>query len=338
MHRNGEHSLEPWQHEHTFGLHREKAAERRTRQVVYITATTMGVEIAAGIAFGSMALLADGLHMGSHALALAISAFAYLWMRRRAGHPDYVLGTGKIASLAGYTGALLLLVPALAMAWESVHRLYVPRPIDFDWAIAVAVVGLTVNVACAIILQKAGHEHDHAHDHGHEHKHAHGHAPHAHHAHKDDHNLRSAYLHVIADALTSVLAIVALLAGSLWGQVWLDPVMGLVGAALITIWSWGLLRDSGHVLLDRVVRREVREGVRRAIEGDKSAEADNRLADCHVWSIGPGIYAAALAVVTHDPQPPDHYKALIPDDLGIRHVTVEVHGCEDRPGGAPLAP
>lgn len=323
MHQNGSHSLAPWRHDHSFGLERRRAAEHRTRQVVVITAVTMGVEIFAGLVFGSMALLADGLHMGSHALALGISAFAYLWMRHKAGHPSYVLGTGKIASLSGYTGALLLMVPAVGMAWESVQRLYAPRPIDFEWAIVVATLGLMVNIGCALILQKGeGHAHDHAgSDHDDHAGHDHGRAKVGH----DDHNLRSAYLHVIADALTSVLAIVALLAGAYWGQVWLDPVIGIVGAILIAVWAWGLVRDSGNVLLDRAVRAEVRDGVRQAIESD----ADNRLADFHVWSIGPGIYAAVLSVVTHDPRPPGYYKSLIPDDLGIRHATVEVHCCEE---------
>lgn len=323
MHQTGSHSLAPWQHDHSFGLHKERVAERRTRQVVAITAATMVVEIVAGLAFGSMALLADGLHMSSHALALSISAFAYLWMRRKAGHPSYVLGTGKIASLSGYTGALLLLVPAAAMAWESLERLYVPRPIIFEWAMVVAAIGLVVNVVCALILKSGG---GHVHSHGYSH---HNHDTHLSgaQAHREDHNLRSAYLHVIADALTSIMALVALFAGAYWGQVWLDPVMGIAGAVLILVWAWGLLRDSGSVLLDRSVDPTVREGVRRAIEG----EADNRLADFHVWAIGPGIYAAALSVVTHDPMPPQHYKDLIPDDLGIEHATIEVHRCEERP-------
>lgn len=322
MHQTGSHPLAPWQHDHSFGLHKERVAERRTRQVVAITAATMVVEIVAGLAFGSMALLADGLHMGSHALALAISAFAYLWMRRKAGHPSYVLGTGKIASLSGYTGALLLLIPAAAMAWESMERLYVPRPINFEWAMAVAAVGLVVNVVCALILKSGGgHLHRHSHDHHHHDTQLSGTE-----AHREDHNLRSAYLHVIADALTSVMAIVALFAGAFWGQVWLDPVMGIAGAMLILVWAWGLLRDSGSVLLDRSVASTVREGVRKAIEG----EADNRLADFHVWAIGPGIYAAALSVITHDPMPPQHYKDLIPDDLGIEHATIEVHRCEEQ--------
>ncbi len=329
MHQTGSHSLAPWRHDHSFGLHRKRAAERRTRQVVVITALTMVVEIAAGLAFGSMALLADGLHMGTHALALSISAFAYLWMRRRAGHPSYVLGTGKIASLSGYTGALLLLIPAVVMAWESVARLYSPRAIDFQWAIGVATVGLLVNIGCAVILRRGG-GHDHGHSHGHAHPHLHDGDAAAGGGSREDHNLRAAYLHVIADALTSVLAIVALSAGALWGQVWLDPVMGIAGAVLITVWAWGLLRESGNVLLDRSVRPNVREGVRKAIEG----EADNRLADFHVWSIGPGIYAAALSVVTHDPMPPGHYRALIPETLGIKHVTIEVHRCEDAPAPA----
>lgn len=323
MYRTGSHSLAPWQHDHSFGLHKQRTAERRTRQVVLITAVTMVLEIVAGLAFGSMALLADGLHMSSHALALSISAFAYLWMRRKAGHPSYVLGTGKIASLSGYTGALLLLVPAVAMAWESVERLSVPRPIDFQWAMAVAVVGLVVNVVCAVILQAGGghgHSHHHAHDHDDARRPWSGGREH-----REDHSLRSAYLHVIADALTSVFAIVALFAGAYWGQVWLDPVMGIAGAVLIAVWSWGLLRDSSNVLLDRAVRPEVRDGVRRAIEG----EADNKLADFHIWSIGPGIYAAALSVVTHDPMSPRHYKDLIPEELGIKHATIEVHRCEE---------
>ncbi|MFT5539617.1 MAG: cation diffusion facilitator family transporter [Alphaproteobacteria bacterium] len=318
MHQTGARSLEPWRHDHSFGLHKKRSAEHRTRQVVVITTVTMAVEIMAGLAFGSMALLADGLHMGSHALALSISAFAYLWMRRKAGHPSYVLGTGKIASLSGYTGALLLLVPAIGMAWESVNRLYAPRAIDFEWAIVVATLGLIVNVGCALILQSGGgetHSHDHDHHHGASKKNEH----------HEDHNLRSAYLHVIADALTSVLAIIALGAGAYWGQVWLDPIMGIAGAGLIAIWSWGLIRDSSKVLLDRSVHPDIREGVRAAIEG----AADNSLADFHVWSIGPGIYAAALAVVTHEPKAPDHYKSLIPSNLGIKHITVEIHSCED---------
>jgi cation diffusion facilitator family transporter len=326
MHQTGSQSLAPWRHDHSFGLHRKRAAERRTRQVVVITALTMILEIAAGLAFGSMALLADGLHMGTHALALSISAFAYLWMRRRAGHPSYVLGTGKISSLSGYTGALLLLIPAVVMAWESVARLYSPRAIDFEWAIGVAALGLLVNVGCAVILRRGG-DHDHAHLHHHDQ--AAGAAP-AGGGSREDHNLRAAYLHVIADAMTSVLAIIALAAGALWGEVWLDPVMGITGAVLIVVWAWGLLRDSGNVLLDRSVRPNVREGVRKAIEN----EADNRLADFHVWSIGPGIYAAALSVVTHDPMPPEHYKALIPETLGIEHATIEVHRCEDAPAPA----
>ncbi len=319
MHSHDTHSLAPWRHDHRFGLHRRRSAESRTASVVVITAITMVAEIVGGIAFGSMALLADGLHMGSHALALTISVFAYVWMRRKAGDTRYALGTGKISALSGFTGALLLLIPVASMAWESVLRLATPRPIEFRWALIVAVVGLVVNLACALILQRAG-DHDHGHDHGreHEHDHAPGHGRH------DDHNLRSAYIHVMTDAATSVLAIVALLAGALWGQVWLDPVMGLVGAVVILIWALGLMRDTSHVLLDRTARPEVREGVRKAIE----LEGDNRLADFHVWSIGPGIHAAALSVVTHNPQPADHYKALIPEDLGIKHVTVEVHRCD----------
>ena len=313
MHQTGSHSLAPWQHDHRFGLHQRRSAEKRTALVVIITAVAMVAEIFAGLVFGSMALLADGLHMGSHALALSISVFAYFWMRHRAGDDRYTLGTGKISALAGFTGAILLLVTSAFMVWESVGRLILPRAIHFEWALMVAIGGLIVNAVCAVILQRGdGHGHGHHHDtHAHEH---HG-----------DHNLRSAYLHVITDAFTSLLAIFALLAGAYLGQVWLDPAMGIAGAIVIVIWARGLLRDSSQVLLDRAAPPTIQEGVCKAIE----SEDDNRLADFHVWSIGPGIYAAALSVVTHNQRPPDHYKELIPQDLGIEHVTIEVHHCEE---------
>jgi cation diffusion facilitator family transporter len=313
MHTDDANSLAPWQHDHRFELHRRSTAEKRTLTVTLITIATMAVEIAAGLGFGSMALLADGLHMGSHALAIGINTFAYVWMRRHAGDESYALGTGKISALGGYTGALLLVIPSLSMAWESAQRLASPKLIDYDWAIGVAVAGLLINAICALVLQPD-------HDHGHDHHHGHGH----HHHH--DHNLRSAYLHVIADGATSVLAIAALASGALWGIVWLDPAMGLLGAVLVVVWARGLFRDSSGVLLDRTAGTQMRDKLRQAIE----REDDNRLADLHLWAIGPGIYAAELSVVTHSPQEPGHYKRLIPDSLGIRHVTVEVHSCAER--------
>jgi cation diffusion facilitator family transporter len=313
MHQNSAQAITPWQHDHRFDLHRRSSAESRTAIVAVITILTMAAEIAAGMAFGSMALLADGLHMGSHAVAIGINAFAYVWMRRRAGDALYSHGTGKISALGGYTGAVLLVIPAVAMAWESVVRLVSPRPIDYSWAIGVAVLGLLVNGACALILQVKGVHHDHAH-HGHHHHHGHRHS---------DHNLRSAYLHVIADGATSLLAIFALAAGALWGVDWLDPLMGILGAGLILVWAKGLFRDSTGVLLDRSADAHLQDQVRQAIEGAD----DNRLADMHIWMIGPGIFAAELSLVTHHPKEPDYYKNLIPAGLGIRHVIVEVHTC-----------
>jgi cation diffusion facilitator family transporter len=327
------HSTATWQHGHSFGQERPRAGERRTLIVLLLTAATMAVEITAGLAFGSVALLADGLHMGSHAVALGISAIAYGYARRHATDPRFAFGTGKVNALAGHTGAVLLAAFALAMVWESVHRLLAPVPISFGWAIAVAVVGLAVNLASVLILGVHDHGQDHGqggHGHTHQHEHHHDHADHArgddqHHGH--DLNLRSAYLHVLADALTSVLAIVALLAGLFLGAWWMDPLMGLLGAALVTRWSWGLLRDSSRILLDHQAPEPILRAVREAIEG----VADNRLYDLHVWSVAPGSYAAAIGIVTHAPRPPEHYRALIPPELGLAHVTVEVQLCQDAP-------
>lgn len=310
-------SLDRWTHDHSFGQDAPRPGERRTRLVTALTVATMTIEIAAGIAFGSMALLADGLHMGSHAVALGISAFAYGYARRHAHDERFSFGTGKINALAGYTGAVLLAVFALVMAWESLVRLVEPQPIAFDGAILVAVLGLLVNGASALVL---GHGHDHGHhDHAHPHHDDHAHEPH----HGSDLNLRSAYLHVLADALTSVLAIVALLVGKFTGAFWLDALMGIVGAILVSRWAWRLACDAAGVLVDRQAPEAVRDGVRRAIESG----SDDRLADLHVWAIGPNLFATALSIVTHEPRDPDHYKRLLPPRLGIVHATVEVHVC-----------
>ena len=299
--------LDWWQHEHVFGQDRVRTGERRTLLVALLTAAMMVVEIAAGLAFGSMALLADGLHMASHAAALGISVFAYVYARRLAAHRHYSFGTGKVNALAGFASAVLLVIFAAAMVWESVERLLSPVAIAFDQALVVALAGLAVNGASALILAAPG-QHAHNHDHHHHHH---------------DHNLRSAYLHVLADALTSLLAIGALLAAKLLDAVWLDPVMGLVGAALVTRWSWGLLRDTSRVLLDAQLPEGATERVRAALE----AQDDNRVADLHLWSIGPGIHAAAIVVISDHPRSPDHYRRLIPPDLQVVHATVEVHRC-----------
>jgi cation diffusion facilitator family transporter len=318
------HSLNEWRHDHVFGQDRVKPGEKRTLIVAGLTAVMMVAEIFAGIAFGSMALLADGLHMASHALALGIAMTAYVFARRMAGDERLSFGTGKINSLGGFTGALLLLIFAAAMSWESALRLMTPTSIAFNQAIFVAVVGLVVNIVSAVVLIGGGH--DHHHDHGHDHGHAHDHDDHDDHDHHHhDHNLRAAYLHVLADAMTSVLAIVALTTGKYFGWVWLDPVMGIVGAVLIFRWSYGLLRDTGKVLLDWQAPHAMCEPIRAALETN-----GDRIADLHVWSVGPGIYAASISIVSHKPAMPDAYRSRLPHDLGIVHATIEVHQCPDK--------
>jgi len=310
-------SIDPWRHGHNFGQDEPRPGERRTRIVVVLTLSTMIVEIVAGLTFGSMALLADGLHMGSHAVALGLSTLAYVYARRKAGDPSFTFGTGKVNALAGFTGAVLLAGFALFMAVESIERLVSPVVIGYDYAIGVAILGLVVNGISVVIL--GGHGQEHSDDLS---KEAHNHHAHEHHQ-AEDHNLRSAYLHVLADALTSLLAIVALLAGKLFGQAWMDPVMGIAGAMLVANWSRGLLRQTTHVLLDRRCSSEVDGRVRDAIQVD----TEDRVTDIHVWSIGPGILAAEIALVSAEPREPGHYKGLLPADLGIVHVTVEVHRC-----------
>jgi len=311
MHRE---SLAAWSHEHSFGQDRRRPGERRTWIVIAITAATMVGEILAGLVFGSMALLADGLHMASHASALGIAAFAYAYTRRHSRDARFSFGTGKVNSLAAFASALLLALFALLMASESIQRLLAPVAIRFDQAILVAVLGLVVNGVCLLILR----ERDHAH-------HGQDHAQHPHHAHKHDHNLWAAYLHVMADAVTSLLAIAALLAAKFYGLNWLDAGMGLVGAALVMRWSYGLLRASARVLLDVRAPAALLERVRQALEAD----GDTRIADLHVWAVGPGIYAATVALVAASPQPAPAYLALLPERLGIVHATIEVHRCPD---------
>jgi cation diffusion facilitator family transporter len=299
-----------WQHNHIFGQDKVRQGERRTLWVIAITATMMVIEITTGLAYGSMALLADGLHMGSHTAALGITTIAYIYTRRCAADSRFCFGTGKVNAFAGYTSAVLLALFALLMAYESFNRLFNPVTIAFNQAIFVAVLGLFVNGASMLMLGDHHHDHDHDHDHPHHHGHAH-----------TDHNLRAAYLHVLADALTSLLAIFALLAGKFLGLNWMDPVMGVVGAVLVARWSVGLIRDTSGILLDHqapdAMLRQTREAIERV--------DDNRVEDLHIWSIGPGIYSASLAVVSHTPKPPEHYKALIPKGMGIVHTVIEVH-------------
>ncbi|MFC3283491.1 CDF family Co(II)/Ni(II) efflux transporter DmeF [Litchfieldella rifensis] len=303
------HNLSAWQHGHTFEQDRVRVGERRTRLVVVLTLVTMVVEIAAGLLYGSIALLADGLHMGSHATALGIAAFAYAYARRHARDDRFSFGTGKVNALGGFAGAVLLAGFALYMGIESVARFVNPVDIVFDKAIAVAVIGLAVNGVSAWILGGGDHHHYAEHS-GHQHS---------------DHNRRAAYFHVLADALTSFLAIVALLAAKYLGWQWMDPAMGLVGAVLVTRWSWGLLRDSSQVLLDRQARALAPE-VRDLLEGGTS----DRISDLHIWSIGPGIYAGIIALVSDQPQPPHVYRSKLEARLPeLVHTTIEVEPCTD---------
>jgi cation diffusion facilitator family transporter len=310
--------LELWQHSHSFGQHIKRPGESRTLIVIALTSAMMLIEIGAGLMFGSMALLADGLHMASHTAALSINAFAYVYARRHAHNEGFSFGTGKVNTLGGFTGAVLLAGFALFMAWESIERLLSPVEIAFNQAIIVAAMGLVVNGASVVIL-------GHSHSHGDEA--AHDDDGHHHHHHHHDHNLLAAYLHVLADALISILAIFALLAAKYLGLLWADPAMGVVGAILVARWSLGLVRSTAQILLDRKAPEELCKAVRECIESDD----DNRIVDLHVWSVGPNIYSAIVALVTHAPKPPNHYKALISKNQNVVHVTIEVHACDDTP-------
>jgi len=309
--------LKRWQHSHSFGQDLKRPGESRTLLVIALTFVMMLVEIAAGIAFGSMALLADGLHMGSHTVALGINAFAYVYARRHAHSSRYSFGTGKVNTLGGYTGAVLLAVFAAIMAFESILRLIDPVSIAFDQAIGVAVVGLLVNGVSVFIL---GVNHDHGHEHGHSHEH-HGHGHHHHH----DHNLKSAYLHVLADALTSLLAIFTLLIGKYFGAVWMDPVMGIVGAILVALWSLGLLKSTSGILLDEQADEALLETVRSSIEKDASCT----VVDLHIWTVAPGIHSAIISVVTTTPRNASFYKERLPDSLSLKHISIEVFYLEN---------
>jgi len=305
------HQLEAWQHAHVFGQDRKRSGETRSLIIVGLTLTMMVWEILAGVLYGSMALLADGLHMGSHAVALGIAAFAYVYARRNAGNSQFSFGTGKVNALGGFTGAVLLAGFALYMVIESIDRFIHPVAISFNGAIFVAVIGLIVNGLSAWIL--GGEDHDHGHGHGH----GHGH---------HDHNHRAAYFHVLADALTSLLAIAALLAGKYAGWNWMDPIMGIVGAALITRWSWHLLKDTSRVLLDHQ-RSDLEHDVKQSIETD-----DALICDLHLWAIGPDIHAAIVSIVSHDPESPEVYKQRIQTRCpSLVHVTVEAQRCVTDP-------
>lgn len=295
-----------WQHSHVFD-EGNPLAQKNTAWAVALTAVMMVVEIAGGYMYNSMALLADGWHMSSHALALGLSLLAYIFARRFANDSRFAFGTWKIEVLAGYTSALLLVLVAGLMLFQSVERLLAPSPIHYDQAIAIAFIGLLVNLACAWLL-KDGHSHHHG-DHEHDHHH-------------QDLNLRSAYIHVIADAATSVLAIVALTAGKFWGASWLDPVMGVAGAGLVAIWAYGLLRDSGRVLLDAEMNAPVVTEIREVIEASPVKAA---ISDLHVWRVGKGKYACIVGLVTGTDVSPDYFRRQLSIHEELVHITVEIN-------------
>lgn len=307
-------TLEKLQHSHSFSSSNEKG-ERRTRYVLLLTAVTMVVEIVAGSVYGSMALLADGWHMGTHVAAFMITIFAYQYASRHADNPDYSFGTGKVSVLGGFASAVTLAVVALVMLLESVQRIFDPHPIQFNEAIAVASLGLFINVVSALLLKDDHHHHD---DHADEQHHDHHHR---------DHNLRAAYFHVLADALTSLLAILALVSGKYFGWNWMDPMMGIVGAIIITRWSYGLMKQSAPILLDASIEEEYQTAIRTAIEQD----SDNRIYDMHVWRVDANHYAAVISLVTHHPKSTEHYKHLLQDFKQLAHVTVEVNLCAGEP-------
>ena len=312
----------PQGHEHVFLSSDHSESERRTWIVVGLTTVMMVGEIIAGSMFGSLALIADGWHMATHAGALAIAALAYRYATRHARDPRFAFGTGKLGDLAGFSSAIVLGIIALLIAWQSLIRLSKPIAIHFNEAILVACLGLGVNLFCVWLLRHREHHHDHhqAAPHGHDHNdHDHGQlAEHAHPGGKDN-NLRAAYLHVIADALTSVLAIVALLAGRFYGWLWMDPVIGIVGALVIARWSLGLMRDAGAVLVDVVPDRKLAASIRHRL-----SIGGNNVADLHLWQVGPGHNAAVVSVLSNNPEHPDRYKELLEGLPGLSHVTVEV--------------
>ena len=295
-------SLDQWSHQHVFLGRDHERNERRTQIVIGLCAAMMVAEIAGGILFRSMALVADGLHMSTHATALLIAALAYGFARRRAHDPRFTFGTGKLGDLAGFTSAIVLAMIALLIGWESIGRLLHPVPVAFAEAIPIAALGLGVNLLSAWLLMDEHDDHD-----GHHHH---------------DLNLRAAYVHVMADAAVSFLAVIGLVIAWQFGWLWMDAAMGIAGALVIANWSSGLMRAAGSVLLDIQPNAEIGSRIRRALE-----LGSDRVADLHLWRVGPGHNAVVATVVTHQPQPPRAYKERLSAIPGLSHVTIEVEHC-----------
>ena len=310
------HSIDQWTHDHVFLGSEHAHHERRTWFVVALTTLMMVSEITVGWFSGSMALLADGWHMATHALALGIAALAYLFARRQAGNSHFTFGTGKFGDLAAFSSAIILAMVAIQIAWESTVRLLHPVPIAYGEAIAVAALGLVVNLVSAWLLRD---DHDHHHGHSHDHDHARDHS-HGHHHH--DNNLRAAYVHVMADAATSILAIAALLVAMYAQWVWADPAVGIIGSLVIASWAYGLLRASGAVLLDVNADKNLETVIR-----DRLETKGDRVTDLHLWQVGPGHRAAVISVVSDHPLPPATYKRRLGGLRGLSHVTIEVETC-----------
>jgi cation diffusion facilitator family transporter len=315
------HSLDPWTHEHNFLGEQHDRNARRVWLVVGLTAAMMVVEIIGGMIAGSLALVADGWHMSTHAVALGISGVAYVFARRHADDPRFAFGTGKVGNLAAFTSAIILAMIAVAIAYESVERLVHPVDIAYAQAIPIAIVGLAINLVSAWLLRNDHGHGDSAH-HGHHRDHRHDH-DHGHAGVSTDLNLRAAFIHVIADAATSVLAIAGLSTAWALGWTFMDPIVGLVGVAVILSWAIGLASQAGGVLLDRVPDPQLLATLRARLEVD-----GDRLSDQHLWSVGPGHCAAVLTIVSENPQPPAIYKARLAGLTGLSHVTVEVEPCE----------
>jgi cation diffusion facilitator family transporter len=308
-------------HDHVFLGRDHDRAERRTWAVIILCTVMMIAEIVGGALFGSLALIADGLHMSTHAGALLLAALAYTYARRYSGDRSFSFGTGKFGDLAGYSGAIVLAMIALLIGYEAVSRFLDPVPIAFNEAIPIAVLGLVVNVASAWLLS-GGHHHDHDHAHPHSHSHDHDGGAHEHGGgtHHRDNNMRAAVIHVMADAAVSVLVIAGLLLARIFGWLWMDPLAGLIGALVIANWSVGLLRDTGAILLDRTPDPEMAEKVRIAIESE-----GDRVTDLHLWRLGPGHLGAIVSVATSAAREPAHYRKRLAKFADLSHVTVEVH-------------